>query len=125
MINLHERILPTSAGVEPATSWSPVGRASNCATEAGGPFSDIKYVIIIATPMFVVINFKLQCRFYLLTQFNQSCSKNAYFLKLHILKYIYCIWLEFPFKALITTPADDIFFFFFSEKIRIFKSYIF
>ena len=25
-INLHERMLPTSAGVEPATSWSPVGR---------------------------------------------------------------------------------------------------
>ena len=26
MINLHERMLPTSAGVEPATSWSSVGR---------------------------------------------------------------------------------------------------
>ena len=26
MINLHEGMLPTSAGVEPATSWSPVGR---------------------------------------------------------------------------------------------------
>ena len=26
MISLHERMLPTSAGVEPATSWSPVGR---------------------------------------------------------------------------------------------------
>ena len=26
MINLHERTLPTSAGVEPAISWSPVGR---------------------------------------------------------------------------------------------------
>ena len=25
MINLHERMLPPSAGVEPATSWSPVG----------------------------------------------------------------------------------------------------
>ena len=25
MINLHERMLPSSAGVEPATSWSPVG----------------------------------------------------------------------------------------------------
>ena len=35
MINLHERNLPTSAGVEPATSWSPFGRASNWATEAG------------------------------------------------------------------------------------------
>ena len=34
-INLHKRMLPTSAGVEPATSWSPVGRASNWATEAG------------------------------------------------------------------------------------------
>ena len=26
MISLHERLLPTSAGVEPATSWSPVER---------------------------------------------------------------------------------------------------
>ena len=26
MINLHEVMLPTSTGVEPATSWSPVGR---------------------------------------------------------------------------------------------------
>ena len=26
MINLHERMLPTWAGVEPVTSWSPVGR---------------------------------------------------------------------------------------------------
>ena len=34
-INLHERMLPTSAGVEPAISWSPVRRASNWATEAG------------------------------------------------------------------------------------------
>ena len=25
MINLHERMLPTSAGVEPVTSWYPVG----------------------------------------------------------------------------------------------------
>ena len=33
-INLHERMLLTSAGVEPATSWSPVGHASNWATEA-------------------------------------------------------------------------------------------
>ena len=35
MINLHERMLPTSAGVEPATFWSPVGRTSNWATKAG------------------------------------------------------------------------------------------
>ena len=26
MINLHERMLPTPVGVEPATTWSPVGR---------------------------------------------------------------------------------------------------
>ena len=26
MINLYEIMLPTSAGVEPATYWSPVGR---------------------------------------------------------------------------------------------------
>ena len=34
MISLHERMLLTSAGVEPATSWSPVGRAFNWATRA-------------------------------------------------------------------------------------------
>ena len=28
-------MLPTLVGVEPATSWSPVGHASNWATEAG------------------------------------------------------------------------------------------
>ena len=27
-INLYERMLPTSAGVEPATSWSPVGHST-------------------------------------------------------------------------------------------------
>ena len=35
MINLQKRMLPTSAGDEPATSWSPAGCASNWATEAG------------------------------------------------------------------------------------------
>ena len=37
MINLHKRMLPTLVGVEPATSWSPVERASNRAIEASGP----------------------------------------------------------------------------------------
>ena len=35
MINLHETMLPTSAGVESTNSWSPVLRASNWAIEAG------------------------------------------------------------------------------------------
>ena len=39
-------MLRTSAGIEPATSWSPVGRASNCATEAG--LTDGQRVITIA-----------------------------------------------------------------------------
>ena len=34
MINLDERMLPTSVGIKPGTSWSPVGGASNCSTEA-------------------------------------------------------------------------------------------
>ena len=34
MINLHKRMLPTSVGVEPVISWSPIVRASNWATEA-------------------------------------------------------------------------------------------
>ena len=37
MINLHERMLPTSAGVEPATSWSPVGRRIQL-SHRGRPF---------------------------------------------------------------------------------------
>ena len=40
MVNLHQRMLPTSAGVEPATYWSPVGRASNRATKAGSCLYD-------------------------------------------------------------------------------------
>ena len=35
MINLHERMLPETAGIEPKTSWSSVGRASDLAIEAG------------------------------------------------------------------------------------------
>ena len=35
MINIHEWMLPSSAEVELATSWSPFGRASNWSTEAG------------------------------------------------------------------------------------------
>ena len=35
MINLHERMLPTSAGVEPATSGLQSDGVSNWATEAG------------------------------------------------------------------------------------------
>ena len=34
MIDLRGRLLPDLAGIEPLTSWSPLGRASNCATEA-------------------------------------------------------------------------------------------
>ena len=34
MINLHAKIVPHPARIEP--SWSPVGRASDWATEAGG-----------------------------------------------------------------------------------------
>ena len=35
MINLYERMLLDPAGIELATSWSPVGPASDWATEAG------------------------------------------------------------------------------------------
>ena len=34
MIILHERMLPEPVGIEPATPWSPVGHASDRATEA-------------------------------------------------------------------------------------------
>ena len=33
MIYLYEKMLPDPAGIKPATSWSPVGRASTWATE--------------------------------------------------------------------------------------------
>ena len=46
MINLHERMLPTSVGIEPATSWSPVGRASNWATEASPCLFDYRKLTI-------------------------------------------------------------------------------
>ena len=34
IISLHKRMLSDPAAIESATSWSPVGRASDCATEA-------------------------------------------------------------------------------------------
>ena len=37
-INLHERMLPTLAGVEPVTSWSPVGRRIQM-SHPGRPFN--------------------------------------------------------------------------------------
>ena len=35
MINLHERMVPDPVGIQPSNSWSPVGRASDWAIEAG------------------------------------------------------------------------------------------
>ena len=46
MINLHERMLPTSAGVEPATFWSPVGRHIQL-SHRGGPFFCLTWPICI------------------------------------------------------------------------------
>ena len=37
MIKSPRKNFADPVGVEPAASWSPVGRASNWATEAGGP----------------------------------------------------------------------------------------
>ena len=35
MINLHEGMLPHLVGIKPSSSWSPVGNASDWASEAG------------------------------------------------------------------------------------------
>ena len=35
MINLYDRMSPDPAGIDTATSWSSVGRASDWITEAG------------------------------------------------------------------------------------------
>ena len=44
MINLHERMLPTSAGVEPVTSWSPVGRRIQL-SHRGRPYNGLDVAI--------------------------------------------------------------------------------
>ena len=46
MINLHERMLPTSAGVEPATSWSPVGRRIQLSHRGGHVQDDLNLPIL-------------------------------------------------------------------------------
>ena len=46
MINLHERMLPTTAGVEPATAWSPVGRRIQLSHRGL-----TKYYSLITTPL--------------------------------------------------------------------------
>ena len=48
MINLHERMLPTSAGIEPATSWSPVGRRIQL-SQRGRPWKHRLWVLIWST----------------------------------------------------------------------------
>ena len=60
MINLHERMLLTSAGVEPATSWSPVGRRIQL-SHRGRHISDVAYInvtlyklIIFNPPLYII-----------------------------------------------------------------------
>ena len=48
-------MLPTSAGVEPATSWSPVGRRIQLSHEAGRPSSsNIVDVVVVGLVKVVV-----------------------------------------------------------------------
>ena len=72
MINLHERMLPTSAGVEPATSWSPVGQLIQLSHRGrltlGGRFSHL------AADVFSLLNkenifIRITCQSYVGVQF--------------------------------------------------------
>ena len=49
MINLYKRMLLCPAGIEPATSWSPVGRTSDWATEANHSFQITACVLLSTT----------------------------------------------------------------------------
>ena len=67
LINLYERMLPISAGVKPATSWSPVGCASNWVTKASSqklPFvhfdQDMKAIKTYVTICNTINNFYKQ-----------------------------------------------------------------
>ena len=64
MINLHERMLLTSAGVEPATSWSPVGRRIQLSHQGRLHWAHM------SEGMFSLIVAHLQKRIYLF----ESCS---------------------------------------------------
>ena len=56
MINLHERMLPTLAGVEPATSWSPVGRRIQMSHRSRLSFSISPcYAVLIKMPCTLLI----------------------------------------------------------------------
>ena len=47
IISLHERMLPTSAGVEPATFWSPVGRRIQLSHQGRHLYGDIlRYILL-------------------------------------------------------------------------------
>ena len=85
MINLHERMLPTSAGVEPATSWSPVGRASNWATEAG-------YEILGHLLYLGMITAKWAC---MVTAFPTCTRLHAHQAKTQISVWIRAVWPVF------------------------------
>ena len=91
MINLHEhdeRMLPISAGVEPATSWSPVGRRIR-ATEAGPnaslpalsstslpALSSISELLIISSKLIGFVSMPV-CFIRALRRFQQSFSHIA------------------------------------------------
>ena len=54
MINLHERMLPTSAGVEPTTSWSPVGRSDILFGRRCGVSLILCCLVVYSTTWFVL-----------------------------------------------------------------------
>ena len=54
MINLHENMLPTSAGVEPTTSWSPVGRRIQLSHRGRQTIQVICYLQIQISTVFIL-----------------------------------------------------------------------
>ena len=89
MINLHERMLPTSAGVEPATSWSPVRRRIQL-SHRGRPQSPVK---ISFWDFFVFVHFSkktrldISCQLYALQTVHTNCQTLDFLKKKIIKKY--------------------------------------
>ena len=92
--NLHERMLPTRSGLNPQlTSWSPVRRASNWATEAG--LSPVWFVTsvfcILFAPVCAMNGLWLMCMVYCLSP---VWAMNGFWLVYMVYMFVTSLWNE-------------------------------
>ena len=113
MINLHERMLPTSAAIEPATSWSPVGQRIQLSHRGQ---------VVFLVLLFICFCFVGVLLFLFFFFFNEYCLHQMNILKmLNHWQVMFTTTWTLTFTNLRTNSADNklitFFFSYFSQKI--------